>query len=320
MSDPTNFPPPGDPNQPGQPPAAPPPPGPPPAAPPPPPGPPPGQPPAAPPPPPGGYGAPPPPQAPPPGGYGAPPPPPPPQGYTPYQGAPVAGQGGNIDIGRAFSWAIAKFQQYLVPILVLGAFVFAVRLVQALVSGAIINAVSPEDCGTGAFSDVCVSRSFWQALVGGIVVAVIFGILDFLVRIGITRAALKTTVGKTPEVSDIATGENLGPYIITAIVTGLAIIVGLVLCIIPGLIAAFLLAFAPLLALDKGMGVGEAIKKSVEMTTQNVVPCILLAIINAVAAFLSGILFGIFAIVVVPLALLITAHVYRQILAEPIAA
>lgn len=318
MSDPTQFPPPpGDPNQPGQPPATPPPPpGPPPAAPPPPPGPPPGQPPAAPPPPPGGYGAPPPPPQPPapPGGYGAPPP----QGYTPYQGAPVAGQQGNIDIGSAFSWAIKKFQQYLVPILVLGAFVFAVRLVQALVSGAIIDAVSPEECSTGFFGEVC-ARSFWQAMVGAIVVAIIFGILDFLVRIGITRAALKTTVGKAPEISDITTGENLGPYILTAIVTGLAIIVGLVLCIIPGLIAAFLLAFAPLLALDKGMGVGEAIKKSVEMTTQNVVPCILLAIINAVAAFLSGILFGVFAIVVVPLALLITAHVYRQILTEPIA-
>lgn len=213
-----------------------------------------------------------------------------------------------------------KFQENPLPLLMLGGAVFIVFLVQGLVQGAIIDAVSPEKCTSGQFFGEVCTRSFTQAIVGSIVVAFIFGIISWIVRIGITRAALKATQGETPSIEHLTSTENLGAYLVAAILFGIASVVGLALCIIPGLIVIFLFQFSPLLALDKGVGVGDAFRRSYTMVTENVGPTILLMIINAVAAFLSGILWGIFAIVLVPISLLVTAHVYRQILREPIAA
>jgi uncharacterized membrane protein len=254
----------------------------------------------------------------------------PPPPAMPPPGAAAAAPGGsvNADVGTAFSWAINKFGKYALVLIGLAAVVFLVRLVGSLVQRGIVN-VLVGDCTTNVVvngqvitttTGTACAASLAQNIIAGLIVALIFGVLAWIATIGIYRAALKTTLGETPGFHNLTTGENLGKYIVVAIVYGLLIGVGIVLCILPGIIAAFLFQLAPFYALDKGQGVSEALGNSYRATTQNFVPALLMTIINIVTAILGGLLFGILTLVALPFAALFTAHMYRQFNREQIAA
>jgi len=273
-----------------------------------------------PPPPPAGATPPPPPPPPPPAPGAVPPPPAP--GYA---AAPAAGS--SVDVGSAFSWAMAKFQQHAGIWIGLAAVVFVLQAVNQIISRVMANAAANNcsnsavtinqdgsitgggvTCATGLFANIGIT----------LVLGVIFGALVWLASIGVYRAALKRSQGETPDFSMLTSGENLGAYIVVAILYGIAIFVGLILCIIPGLIVAFLFQFAPLYALDKGQSVGEAFGNSYRAVMSNFVPVIVAAIVNIVASFLGSILFGVLSLVTLPFAALFTVHIYRQLNKEPV--
>jgi uncharacterized membrane protein len=259
---------------------------------------------------------------PPPPAAAVPPPPPPPAVPPPPPGAappppPNSGAAG-VQVGDAFSWALAKFQQHIGIWIGLAAVVFALRIIQEIINRVLVNTVDEEclrgenitACSTGLFANIGLQLVF----------AVIFGVLVWLASIGVYRAAIKRSQGAAPEFGMLTSGENLGAYIIVAIVYGIATFVGLILCFLPGLIVIFLFQFAPFYALDKGQGVGEAFGNSYRAVTQNFVPVLLAALVNIVAAILGGLLFGIFTLVTLPFAALFTVHIYRQLNREAIAA
>ena len=262
---------------------------------------------------------PPPPPAPP---AGAVPPPPPP----PAPAAPPAGASGNVEIGPAFSWALAKFQQHAAVLIGLAAVVFLLHAIQSIITNVLINNASnncanttitqdangnvniANGCTTGLFANLGIS----------LIMSIIFSILIALATIGVYRAAIRRTQGVTPSFDQLTTGENLGAYIAVAIVYFLASAVGIVLCILPGLIVIFLFQFSPFYALDKGQGIGEAFGNSYRAVTANFVPVLLAALVNIVISILSGFIFGLLTLVLLPFAALFTAHVYRQLNREPI--
>jgi len=239
------------------------------------------------------------------GGPSTPPPPPPPPAAPP---APPAGAGAGDTVGSAFTWAIQKFQQHLVVWISLAAVVFALYAIQAII-GNILNR-NTASTTTGLFANIGVS----------LVLAVVFGALAWLASIGVYRAALRRTQGVTPSFDMLTTGENLGSYIVVALVYGIAVFVGLVLCFLPGLIVIFLFMFAPLFALDKGQGVGEAFGNSYRLVTGNIGAVVLAALVNILASFLGGILFGLLSLVTLPFSALFTAYVYRTLQHEEVSA
>jgi uncharacterized membrane protein len=266
---------------------------------------------------------PPPPPAPPVGSTPPPPPPPPPApGY-----AAAAGGSGSVDIGTAFSWALAKFQQHAVTFIGLAAVVFVLHAIQSIITNVLVSNANSNcsstqitqdangnvninnGCATGLFANLGIT----------LVLSIVFSILIALATIGVYRAAIRRTQGVTPSFDQLTTGENLGAYIAVAIVYFLASAVGILFCILPGLIVIFLFQFSPFYALDKGQGVGEAFGNSYRAVTANFVPVLLAALVNIVASILSGFIFGLLSLVVLPFASLFTAHVYRQLNHEPIA-
>ncbi len=262
----------------------------------------------------------------PPAGGTPPPPPPPPPAYG-GSGSGSAGGASSVDIGAAFSWAINKFGSNAVILIALAAVVFVIRFVGSLAKKGILNSLTGGSCDNTIVVDgqsivtngPCVA-SFATSITASLLTAIVFGVLAWIATIGIYRAALKTTQGQTPGFDNLTTGENLGKYIAVAIVYGLLIGVGLVLCVIPGIIAAFLFQLAPFYALDKGMSVGDALKASYEAATKNFVPVLLMTIISAITALVGSFLFGILTLVALPFAALFIANVYRQLNREEIAA
>jgi uncharacterized membrane protein len=279
--------------------------------------------------PPTGDATPPPPPPPPP--PAAPTPPPPPPGYAPPAGIPTPAAASGPDIGVAVSWAIKKFQEHAGILIALAAVVFVLNLLNTIISkvlannaaNACVNTTFTQDangnlnitnggCATGLFAN----------LGANILLAIVFGALAAIASIGVFRAALKLTRGETPSFDSMLSTENLVPYILVSIVVGILTAVGLVLCIVPGLVVLFLFLFASWFALDKGQGVGEAMGNSYRAALANVLPVFLTALVVGVAQFLASLpfLYGVLTLVTLPFASLVMANMFRQLNNEAVVA
>jgi len=145
-------------------------------------------------------------------------------------------------------------------------------------------------------------------------------VLDLIIGIGIIKIAIEFIDKKVPEYKDLFYYQPIVNYFIVALLTGLIVVVGLILLIIPGIYFGLRLKFAVYLVIDKNLGPVEAIKKSWKMTKGNVWNLFffgfLLGLIN-ILGFLCLII-GLF--ITVPLSMLATAFVYRKLLLQSKAA
>jgi uncharacterized membrane protein len=200
-----------------------------------------------------------------------------------------------LDVGEAVGYGWKKFQQYAVPLILI-----------ALIIG-IVNIIG--------FGIRFATDSFF---LGAILVAV-FYIIGQILTIGIINASLMVTRGETPEIGKAFSTEYLGQFIVGSILYGIIVAVGLILCIIPGIIAAILLAFYGFFILDQGMSGTEALSASYNLVKDNfgrVFLVLLVAfIINAIGAFLCGI--GL--LVTAPICWIIVGYAYRKLNNQPVA-
>jgi uncharacterized membrane protein len=285
MSDPNVPPPPG-----GTPPPPPPPGG---GTPPPPPGPPPG-PPAAPPP--GGF----PPAAPPPGNFGGG------GGYAPPPAQPYGGGAGGempqLDVGSAISYGWKKFTENVGPFIILMLAVLAVTFLIAIVQGII----TPNDSSS-------IIGWIWTAAVG-----VVAYVLTFIVQAGVYRAGLGVTRGQAPSVSMMTQTDNIVPYFVTLLLVGIGAFIGFVLCIVPGIIWLIFTAYAPILALDKGMDPVEAIKTSINWVKDNFGKVFVILLVSYLVYLVGACLCGVGLLVSAPVALVAMIYSYRALCNEPV--
>lgn len=274
MSDP-NFPPP----PPGG--TPPPPPGPPGGPPPPPPGgmPPSGPPPAAPPP--GG------------GGYGG--------GFTPPPAQPYGGGGGGempqLEVGAAIGYGWKKFSENVGPFIILMIAVF----LASIVIGIIQSVITPSD-STGLLA------LMWSALV-----AVIAYVITSIIQAGVIRAALGVTRGETPSVSQLTQTDNIANYILTVILVGIGLFIGFILCIIPGIIWLIFTAYAPIAALDKGLGPIDAISASINWVKDRFGSVFLILLVSYIVYIVGLCLCGVGLLVSAPVALVAMVYSYRAL-------
>jgi uncharacterized membrane protein len=227
-------------------------------------------------PPPGGYPPPPPPSTggypppppggayppPPPGGYPPPPPggyPPPPEYAGPYGGAPAPAA--RFTVGDALGYAWAAFKANLAALVLLALVVIGVQLVVTALRALI-------ELGTRSDSGLVVGT----ATVLSLVMAIVAFVVGMVVAVGLIRAALAVMDGRTPMPSMVFQTEGLVPYILAAILFGLGVSVGLVLCIIPGLVLAFLWQFYGYAIVDGHPEVGAvaSLGRSFQVVKSNV--------------------------------------------------
>ncbi len=138
-------------------------------------------------------------------------------------------------------------------------------------------------------------------------------ITQFLVG-GLMRMALTTVKGGKAEISEMFTaGDVLMSLVIAAIITGIAIGVGIVLCIIPGLIVASGLALVTPIIVDKRQGAIAALGESWGAMTPNLMMGIILGIVLLLIIFVSALPCGLGLLVTIPLAQVSIALVYRDL-------
>ncbi|MFV0317939.1 MAG: hypothetical protein ACK5O2_13395 [Microthrixaceae bacterium] len=219
-----------------------------------------------------------------------------------------AGGGQQLDVGTAISYGWNKFTENVGPflMLVIGVFV-AIVVVSVIAQFALVPAISGDDA-----SLVLATIGFAVGMFLQIAVSVI-------VQIGMYRAGLGVTEGRTPAFSMFTDSTNIGPYILTAIVVALGAMVGYILCIIPGIIWIFFTSFAPLRALDKGEGPGDAIRGSIDMVRNNLGQVFLILLVSYLIYFAGAILCGVGLLVSIPVALVAICWTYKVIDGQPVA-
>jgi len=248
----------------------------------------------------------------PPGGYGTPPPPPggygmPPGGY----GTPAPGYGGGPaneawSVGSALGYGWTKFSQNVGSILLLTLVVFVGSLVAGVVAN-VIQLMAPDD----------------ESLLVGQLFAGISTLISFLVQIVlgaiVVRAGLDLTEGRPLEIGWIWSRIPFGPVIVLGVLESIIIGVGVVLCFLPGLIAAFFMAYASYFLLDRNLSPVDALKASVSFVSKNLGSAFVWSIVAFIVTILGICLCVVGLLATIPIATIGTAFTYKKLTGQPVA-
>ncbi len=238
---------------------------------------------------------------------GQPPQPPaaPPGGYAPPPAQPYGGGGGaempQLDVGSAISYGWKKFSENVGPFILLVLAVFVAAIVLNILQGIL----TPNSGG-------------FLALVWSLALSIVVMVVSFIIQAGVYRAGLGVTRGQQPSVSMLTQTDNMVPYILTVILVGLGAFVGFLLCIIPGIIWLIFTAYAPILALDKGMSPVEAITTSLNWVKDNMGQVFLILLVSWVVYIAGALLCGVGLLVSIPVALVAIIYSYRALTNEPV--
>lgn len=259
-----------------------------------------------PPPPPPGAGYPPPPPPPPGAGYPPPPPdsayPPPPGYYPPVVPAPARAPFSATD---ALGYGWQAFKANIGPLAIIG-------LVLIVASG-LSN---------------WLSRGFDNQVLG-IAGSLLSAFISLVIGLGLIRAALAILDGGRPSVEQLISTKDIGPYLIASLLVAVIVTVGLILCVIPGLIAGFLLQFYGYAIIDRKAdsvttapqsSPTGAIRASFEVVAANIGPLILLAVLCFVLNIGGALLCGVGLLVTLPVTAIAIAYAWRYFSGGRIAA
>ena len=213
-------------------------------------------------------------------------------------------------VSAAISWAFDTFKKNPLPFIALAAVVTVIQLIQQVASQPLAEVVA--DC-----SDPQTPGQV-SACAAGLAVSIAFIVLSFFATIGVYRAALDVSRGIAPEFTVIFKTDNLGRYIVFSLAYIGLIVLGFILCIIPGIIVAFLLQLGPFFVLDRGYRPVEAMKASYAVVSKNVGPAIILVIFSGVVTLLGSAFYGILTLLTLPFAVLFIVHMYRQFNGEKV--
>lgn len=227
-----------------------------------------------------------------------------------------------VDIGAAFRWGFVAFRRKPGILIGLAAIVFVIFVIQGLGSGPITDLLERTlaNCENLA-SEECQAavNSSMSAILVTLVMSVIFTALAGIAKYGVYRASLGMTREREPLLSDMLPEAHFGAFALFAVVYSIATIVGLGLCLLPGLVVILFFQLTPFYILDRGMPVGDALKASARAARANLVPMLILTVFIVGTMLIGSILFGVLMLVLLPYSLLVTAHVFRQINAEHVA-
>ncbi|MEK7155646.1 MAG: DUF975 family protein [Patescibacteria group bacterium] len=188
-------------------------------------------------------------------------------------------------------WEIFKKR----PLIIIGAFVIAMAI-----SGIASSLLDP---GEGA-----------PVTAATTLMSIASAIIGIFVELGLVTFAIRAHDNvETAKIADLWNPSVFLRYLGAQILVGLTVVVGLILVIVPGVIAALGLMFASYLVIDKGRGPLEAYKESWHMTKGHKMELFLLvlAVIGLNILGLLALVVGL--LVTIPVSMLAMVHAYRTL-------
>jgi hypothetical protein len=222
-----------------------------------------------------------------------------PQSQSPSQpgwsGPSGGATGGALDIGTALGYGWKKFTENVGPWLGIAAIVVIVNLVFGLIALSI------------------------DSFIGATIFRLVGFVIGQIVTLGLYRAALMVTAGQPLDIGRAFSTDRLGDFIIASLLYSLIVAIGLVLCVIPGLIAAVLLYFYGFYVLDKNMSATDALRASYELVRANAGSVVLLLVVAFLLNIVGALACGVGLFITGPVSLVMVCYGYRVLNNEPVA-
>lgn len=222
------------------------------------------------------------------------------------------------NLQQAIGWAARTFRANLGPFIGLAFLVTALQLVQQFSVGPLNDvAVGCLEAETEGQRLACE-----QALNGGIA-PVLFTLLGLallaeIATIGVVRASIWASLGRKPEFAALLSTLNLGRYAGFVILQTFLAAVGLLLCIVPGIVVLVVLQFGRFAILDRDVTILQACKISMQLVRRFPGPSVLTALFTGLLLLVGGTCFGLLTLVTLPFLALFVVHVYRQMNGEQV--
>ncbi len=275
-----------------------------------------------------GYGAPP---AAPPAGYGPPAGgyPPPQQGYGGPPGGPAGGPPGapmapQFSVGDALTWAWNKFTQNLVALIVPVLVYLAAIGVLAGVTWGVALALSDNTTSTytDGYGQTYTVASAQMGPAAFAVLAVgylaVFAVALYM-QAGLVSGSLDVADGKPVTIGTFFKPRNLGPVLLTMLLVVAGTLIGSI-CIIPGIVFAFLAIYAFQFTIDRSLSPIDSVKASIAMFRSNLGGALLSLLAQSAVVAVGEAACGIGIIAAIPVSMLIQTYTYRKLSGGQVAA
>ncbi len=150
-----------------------------------------------------------------------------------------------------------------------------------------------------------------------IVFAIVLQLFQYFLAIGILKITLMIADGKPVAIGDLFSGgPQFTPYVLASILYTLAVLVGLVLLVVPGIMVAIVFGYYGYFIIDKGMGPVDALKASAALTKGVRWKLLGFGLVMIILNAVGGLLVGLGLFVTVPVSLVAVAVVYRRLMAQ----
>jgi len=189
-------------------------------------------------------------------------------------------------------------------------------LIIVAISGIINGLTSLPTMGTTPDS-YATSEEIWSwaaanlgwSLIGGVVSTVVVAPLT----INLARMALGIADGRRADVGDMFRFDLAGPAIVLALIVYLLTMVGMVLCLIPGLVFAFGAAYSTIILADRGLSPWESVKASFGVYRVNFGLALVAVLLGGIVAAVGVIACIVGVLVTAPIGLLFVTYAYRRL-------
>lgn len=259
----------------------------------------------------GGYGTPP----PPPGGDGTPPPPPPPP-YGTYEAPPSGPQ--PYDVIEAIKYGWKKFAENAGAFVVMGLLAVLIPGVLSMIGslGSSASADIIENPGVSDFAKIAVGGGSGFV---GFLSSLAAQIASLVITAALVRGALDVAEGRKASIGAMFTRWSFLNVLLLSIIVGIAMSIGLVLCVLPGLAVMFFTYFANYFLVGEGQGVIDSIKSSLRFTADNAGNLLLLFLLSFVIAILGACACLVGLLVAIPVVTIAAAYTFKVLRGQPVA-
>ena len=150
--------------------------------------------------------------------------------------------------------------------------------------------------------------------VGLIVTKIVLRLIGLVLGMVSTRISLDIHDSGQADLSRVAgILPQIPSYIVGKLIYGLAVLVGLVLLIIPGIIVAYMFLYVGYLIIDRGLGPIAAMSESRVLTDGYKMDLFLFSLVVAVINIIGVVCLFVGLFVTIPTTLMASAYVYRRL-------
>ncbi|WP_293670098.1 hypothetical protein [uncultured Parabacteroides sp.] len=152
------------------------------------------------------------------------------------------------------------------------------------------------------------------SMVGKIVVNLISAIIGCVFMLGYFKNMFQTIDGEEPQFSAYGQqSRKIVTYFIASLIMGIAVSIGTILLIVPGIYLALRLQFYSAYIVEEDCGIMESLQKSWKLTEGQVMPLFLLALAMIGIALVGCILFFVGLFVAAPLIYMMQCYTFRKL-------